>query len=442
MGPRGTYSASYWLGADGPIARRRSGYQARRECVAVARAVAQALREHRHLAIEADRGPEERIAYLLPAVLHVASGAPRLVVSAQTPAVRDQILNKDLPLLNAVIPREFTAVQVNRRGDYLCLRRLARVMSHADSVFTDPDMGARLDRVVERSHHNGDGTVDEFRGEVSPWLWRQICSVQGNCLGRRCVFFARCYYWQARRRTQHANMLVTNHSLLCSDLAARQRGVSLLGKYESAIIDEVDHIEAVAAGFFGMAIRERRVQALLEGLYDAKGRRGLLVGRDCRSSIRSIVSVGNLVTRFFDQFRARPTAAGGHVGAFEGSALALCSALHELAGQLKFVRAECEDEDERFELTAYRDRLIELSKQVEEFAVRHRLGYAYRVETGRGEEGGGVVLRATPLNVSRMLRETLFDRLRCVVLIGGRLSGGQSAGLTAGLWHECCRRAT
>ena len=129
------------LGPEGRIAARLTNYECRPQQLEMADAVANAIASKRHLVVEAGTGVGKSFAYLVPAILAATqreaasdgtNGAqqndlppnPKIVISTHTISLQEQLIGKDLPLLNAVIPREFSAVLVKGRRNYLSLRRL------------------------------------------------------------------------------------------------------------------------------------------------------------------------------------------------------------------------------------------------------------------------------------------------------------------------------
>ena len=99
-------------------------------------------------------------------------------------------------------------------------------------------------------------------------MWDEVASDSTNCLGRRCPTYAKCFYYQARRRMQHAQILVVNHALLFSDIALRRAGVSILPDYDVVILDEAHTVEAVAGDHLGINVTSGSVEYVLNKLYN------------------------------------------------------------------------------------------------------------------------------------------------------------------------------
>src|ERR671934_1375442 len=113
------------LGPDGTIARRLAGYEARPQQLKMADAVADAIAGRHHLMVEAGTGVGKSFAYLVPAIeAALADKDCRVVISTHTISLQEQLLRKDIPFLQSVMPKPFNAVLVKGRANYLSLRRL------------------------------------------------------------------------------------------------------------------------------------------------------------------------------------------------------------------------------------------------------------------------------------------------------------------------------
>src|SRR6185295_10606841 len=111
-----------------------------------------------------------------------------------------------------------------------------------------------------------DGSLADLEYKPLPQIWDEIESDSGNCLGRNCPTYKECFYYQARRRVQNAQILVVNHALFFSDLALRRQGASILPDYDTVIFDEAHNVEAVASDHLGVSISSGQVEYLLNKL--------------------------------------------------------------------------------------------------------------------------------------------------------------------------------
>ena len=199
-------SSAEILGPQGRIAARLDHYEHRPEQLAMAEAVARAIDKRQHLIVEAGTGVGKSFAYLVPAILAAAQtdekGQPRVrrvIVSTQTISLQEQLIRKDLPFLNAVIPLEFTAVLVKGRGNYLSLRRMRNALSRAESLFRDEEEFTQLRKVRSWSETTHDGSLADLPFRPLGHVWDEVESDHGNCLGRQCPSHGDCFYYQARR---------------------------------------------------------------------------------------------------------------------------------------------------------------------------------------------------------------------------------------------------
>src|SRR6185295_6465322 len=122
-----------------------------------------------------------------------------------------------------------------------------------------------------------DGSLADLEYKPLPQIWDEIESDSGNCLGRNCPTYKECFYYQARRRVQNAQILVVNHALFFSDMALRRQGASILPDYDVVIFDEAHNLEAVASDHLGVNLSSGQIEYVLNKLYNERTNRGLLV---------------------------------------------------------------------------------------------------------------------------------------------------------------------
>ena len=201
------------LGADGAIARRLgSSYEARPQQLEMAAAVERAFNEKHHLMVEAGTGVGKSFAYLLPAIDAAVRLKKRVVISTHTIALQEQLIEKDIPLLQSVYPDEFTAVLVKGRSNYLCQRRLEQARGRQNYLFDTEAQLESLWGIEEWATTTTGGSLTELPQVPPPGVWDRVCAEHGNCLGKRCTFYEKCFWQAAKRRMQGANLLIVNHA--------------------------------------------------------------------------------------------------------------------------------------------------------------------------------------------------------------------------------------
>lgn len=434
------------LGPDGRIAARLPHYERRPQQLQMADAVAAAIAAKRHLVVEAGTGVGKSFAYLVPAILAAAQSqnvgelrpnAPpdesdrrRIIVSTHTISLQEQLLDKDLPLLNAVIPLEFTAVLVKGRGNYLSLRRLEGAVKRATSMFRDDEEFAELRGLQRWVKSTADGSLADLDHRPIPTVWDEVRSDHGNCMGRQCPTHAKCFYYKARRRIQNAQILIVNHALFFSDLALRRNGISILPNYDVVIFDEAHTLEAVAGDHLGMGVTSGQVEYTLNKLYNDRTNKGLLVRHRQRDLEELVLACRIHAQEFFDEVRLWQAASGranGRVNQPEIVPNGLSPSLVKLGRAIKHFGERLDEAEERQDFQAAHDRLLGLAGDLEAWRKQSLAGLVYWIDVVQGRRPR-TTLAAAPIDVGPVLREQLFERVPSVIMTSATLAvGGQGS---------------
>jgi ATP-dependent DNA helicase DinG len=428
------------LAPGGAIARRLGErYEPRPQQAEMAAAVGAALAEKKHLLVEAGTGVGKSFAYLLPAIEYATKQKKRVVVSTHTISLQEQLIDKDIPLLQAVYPDEFTAVLVKGRGNYLCQRRLEQTRLRQSTLFDDQPQLESLWAIEDWASRTTDGSLADLPDVPMPGVWDKVCAEHGNCLGKKCKFYKHCFWQAAKRRMQSGNILVVNHALFFSDLALRMAGVSYLPKYDAVILDEAHTVEDVAASHFGLKVSEASLSHQLRALYDPKRGRGLLntFGAVANDSIETIVELLPRVDAFFhrcmrwQQLNGKPN---GRLRERNFVQNDVSPSLRDLALRLKAMLTSVTEDEAMAELSSQAEK-IAISGQVLEAVVGQTLEDAVywmdgveRSAAGPSRRGGPrrLSLHAAPVNIADGLRRELFEKLPSVVLASATLCTASS----------------
>ncbi len=478
------------LGVEGAIARRLDSYELRQEQLDMAEAVNDAFLKRHHLAVEAGTGVGKSFAYLIPAILRTASDQndadppdkppvhnddedpffgefptrsrnpnellqeaasgrdsshegdvprpPRVVISTHTISLQEQIIEKDVPFLRSVLPFEFTAVLVKGRGNYLCLRRLDSVYRKQASLIDDRKQ-RELERLMKWSQTTEDGSRADLSPEPDRELWPEICCETGNCLGRKCKFYLKCFYAKARRRIDNAQILVVNHALLFSDLAIRIQGGSILPTYDMLVFDEAHTMEAVAASHLGLSVTQGQVEYHLNRLYNPRTQKGLLMERDNvplelgSTTIQAVEECFYRCETFFQDLSGwlgRHPGGNGRVRQPDIVNNGLSEGIRKLCERLREVVERIEKPDERQEYRTARDRMLALKEELELWCKQGlEDDSVYWIEsfmTARGRSR--VEICASPIDIGPILREHLFGKIPSIVMTSATLSTENAAG--------------
>jgi Rad3-related DNA helicase/REP element-mobilizing transposase RayT len=413
------------LSPGGAIARRMGEkYEFRPQQMEMAAAVERALAEPSHLVVEAGTGVGKSFAYLLPAIDFSVRNGKRVVISTHTISLQEQLIAKDIPLLASVYPDEFAAVLVKGRSNYLCLRRLDQATRRSRSLFAD-EQSQSLEQIERWSGRTTDGSLADLSVLPAPQVWDKVCAEHGNCLGKRCAHYERCFWQAAKRRMQAGRILIVNHALFFSDLALRIAGVNYLPKYDAVILDEAHTVEDVAGEHFGLAFSEGGLRYQLRALHDPKRNKGLLSvhGRYASDAVGDVEELYGRCDDFFArcvQWQQGRGRSNGRIGQAHWIENDLSPKLRDLSLHLKAMLTHVESEDERSEFSAIAGRIGALSETLEALVSQSMPDAVYWMDlSSRGSPR--VSLRAAPISVADGLRQHLFAKVPSVIMTSATL---------------------
>jgi Rad3-related DNA helicase/REP element-mobilizing transposase RayT len=417
------------LGPEGSIARRLgTKYEHRPQQLEMASAVESAFGQGHHLLVEAGTGVGKSFAYLLPAIDYAVKQKKRVVISTHTISLQEQLIEKDIPLLQSVYPDEFTAVLVKGRSNYLCQRRLEQARGRQNYLFEYERQKASLWMVEEWAQRTTDGSLADLPNLPESDVWDKVCAEHGNCLGKRCGFYEKCFWQAAKRRMNSGNVLVVNHALFFSDLALRMAGVNYLPKYDLVVLDEAHTVEDVAGQHFGLKIGEASLRYVLRNLYDSKRGKGVLSthGAKANDAIRDILELEDRIDGFFDRCIAWQESQGRGNGRIHQSHIVqndLTPKLRDLSLHVKAMLIDNENEEEITELTSRAERVTVLAETLEAIITQSMPDAVYWMEVS-GRTPKRVTLNAAPINVGEGLKRELFEKVKSVVMTSATLCTG------------------
>ena len=178
--------------ADGLLASARN-FEYRQEQQAMAVAVARALVEESPLVVEAGTGVGKSLAYLVPAVLYAIEHKKKAIISTYTINLQEQLMFKDIPIVQKILPVEFEAMLWKGRGNFLCPARLERAMQQAGDLFTTSEH-EELKRIWEWAQTTTDGSLSDFAVEPDSTVWAQVCSEAHVCTTKSCGQNPKCFH--------------------------------------------------------------------------------------------------------------------------------------------------------------------------------------------------------------------------------------------------------
>ncbi|HEY1788419.1 MAG TPA: DEAD/DEAH box helicase, partial [Verrucomicrobiae bacterium] len=417
-------------------------------------AVARALQDGEHLAVEAGTGVGKSLAYLIPSILFAVSRRKKAVVSTHTINLQEQLTEKDLPMLAEVLARlpepvKFSFAMLKGRANYLCTRRLHKAMQQSEALFTSSE-AAELQRIYEWSKKTTDGSLSDFETEPDAKVWAQVCSERGLCSPKVCGHasdFAKdngvCFFQRARNRILSADVLVVNHTLfftLLGGVDAEMEG-GILFKNDFVVFDEAHTMEHVASRHIGLSVSSGQMRFALNRLWNPRTQKGLLSSLRSGHAVKLAADILTEADKFFETVETACDEIQRNTGKKPFGTTESSAARHWT--ELRIRRAQLvqdnvtlpiqglrdavsdliklsDDKDIGQELLECNRRLAELRDEVKLFLEQGAQDHVYWVER-TGRMGKSITLNAAPVDVADYLRHSLFEKETSVVMTSATL---------------------
>ncbi|MBM4404262.1 MAG: DEAD/DEAH box helicase [Candidatus Cloacimonetes bacterium] len=243
-------SIDHIFGNEGSFSRGFSNYEIRPGQIEMANHVDQTFLKEEIIVVEAGTGVGKSFAYLVPAIRFANLTKRKVIVSTNTKNLQEQLFYKDLPQLKEVYALPFKAVLIKGRENYICERRWQELLHEQVRGLTTYEADAMLYLIIWKQL-TSTGDISEnssFDTKRFSIVWRKLYSDRYMCLNRKCAHFNHCYVMSLRKHTENASIVVTNHSLLLSDLKSENAS---LGSYDHLVIDEAHNLTHSASRLLG-----------------------------------------------------------------------------------------------------------------------------------------------------------------------------------------------
>src|SRR5262245_34661971 len=379
------------------------------------------------LLAEAGTGTGKTLAYLVPAIL----SRQRALVSTGTKNLQEQIFFKDLPVLRDSLGVPFTATYMKGRGNYLCLHRFDAMRTsgipasmRARDAYGHIHYMRVIDEWLDTTKTGDRAEIEDLPEDLS--FWNDIAATTENCIGTECPRYNDCFVVRMRQRAAESDVVIVNHHLLCADAAVRQSNFGeVIPSCSFAIVDEAHQLEDVATQYFGLSVSSYRLDDFARDIVRALGAR-LVTDPDraeqmaadearIRDASRPFFAAVDVLRRELPggaasdsriRIRSKETRRLAEEGA------TLMAALEALEADIALTKDLPED------VLALSRRASELGDEIRFLLRADDPGYVYFLEP----HGRGVFLRASPIDVSSIMRDVLFDRMRGTVLTSATLT--------------------
>ncbi|MGB2751035.1 MAG: ATP-dependent DNA helicase [Pyrinomonadaceae bacterium] len=413
------------FGPDGLVSKHHENYEYRSGQIKMAEAISRAFDEKKHLIVEAGTGTGKTLAYLIPAIEAVAKKKKRIIISTGTKNLQEQLMEKDIPFLQQILPKKFTAAYMKGRSNYACIYRL--LQSDHQPILDGVGEIDHFKEVREWSHETqtGDRAELTYLPENLPF-WNRISAKSETCIGQKCADYEPCFITRMRARAETADIVIVNHHLFFADLNVRGNQFGkVIPDYGAVIFDEAHLIEDIAADYFGFQVSNFQLEELARDASVLPISDAVAATQITRSASR----INGFAEQFWVRFKQARDADGrfplladafSHRGIDGEDVLSpLGEAFHALDEALERLETETDVFSEKLPEADSVVRRVRQTRFDLKFIVEQAdRNFVYWLE----RRGRGIFLQASPVDVSSLLQEKLFDKVETCILTSATLS--------------------
>jgi len=403
----------------GLLSQAHPNYEFRRGQLQMAEAVERALAEKRHLIVEAGTGTGKTLAYLLP----VIRSGKRVIISTGTKNLQEQLYFKDIPFLEQHLGK-LRVCYMKGRNNYLCRQKLYDLTSQP--VLNGLQEIEQYRQIAEWEATTESGDRAELKGlPESTQLWQKLDARTERCTGTKCPQWERCFITEMHRRAAESDIIIVNHHLFFADLSLRQTGgpdAGVLPDFAAVIFDEAHELEDVAGSYFGVSVSNLRFEDL---------------ARDIETTLQQKKAISPGLIQALARLRERSRFFFGLLPPGEGRSAftereeflekhdddydSVMQSLGRVVAELELLPQKPEEVFNFLrrcgELKAQLAFIMESQDKNTVFWLEYR-GEARRTRSGQTH----TVLQATPIDVSQILKQTLFENVETAVLTSATLA--------------------
>jgi ATP-dependent DNA helicase DinG len=404
-------TARQFFSRHGLLSKWHPRFEFRAGQLEMAEAVESAMAEKKHLLVDAGTGTGKTLAYLVPAIL----SGKRVVVSTGTKNLQEQLFYKDVPFLEKHLARPLQVCYMKGRNNFACRQKIYDAEREPILTGLEEIADFQIVREWEKTTTTGDRAEIKTLPESSS-AWHKIDARRELCSGQKCKQFERCFITQMHQRAHESDIIIVNHHLFFADLAVKGDDFGgIIPEYAAVIFDEAHEIEDVAGRYFGIQVSNYQFQELVRDIAAVSRAKEFGSGE----LDRILDTLADRAEQFFVLFGETEGRIGfkGHTAFFERHEEKyedVQRALELVATHLQLVKNAPD------EVIPLHRRALELAQRLAFWSRGDDRSYVYWIE----RRGRGCFLQATPIDVSQILREKLFDSLDTVVLTSATLAVG------------------
>lgn len=429
---------------NGRLASEMDNYEARAGQREMAEHIYHIFQSEQHGIIEAETGTGKSLAYLIAGIYQAVSTNDRIIISTYLTLLQSQLMDHEIPLLKKVVPFPFTVVVLKGKQHYLSLKKFSETLRYHKTDNYDQVLTKAILLVWLTETKTGD--IDEIQLPTSGQrFFRMVSSEAEGQLQPTSDPSMYSFYQRARERALSADLVITNHALLCTNMTHEDR---LLPEFDKVIVDEAHHLAASTGQHFGLQLDYvscLRILTSTEKLFSTRHHQigGIKNDSDLslfKETLQAAKEETDTLFRYLFHFvkgkqekdrNINDTGRYQYTIVEEDSSdwricLEMVSRLRfllrDLTTMLEALYMQMEGPDrERF--LSKTDELEALSKKLHNYfyltSANDRISWVEIEATGAQN---AVFLFQQPIDVAKVLKEQLFDKRKSVVLTSASIS--------------------
>ena len=406
---------------DGILAKHYDSYEYRVQQEEMAEKILETLDDKSHIFIEAPTGIGKSFAYLVPAIYYAKKNQKKVIVSTYTINLQEQLIDKDIPFLQKVLPIEFKAKLLKGRNNYLCPKRLMRAMESSNTLF-ETDEQHNLELLYKWSKKTTNGTRSDIDFPINENVWDSVCSERGICTLKTCGGEnTKCFFQKAKKELADSDIIVVNHHLfftLFDGISEEKDGY--LYRNDFVIFDEGHTVEQVATDHIAPSMSREMVKYHLQKLYNHQKKKGFLLTLPSLHIQAITQNLYDLNQAFFYRLRKSlfPEKKGNYTSltsrVYEKNIEEniMKPELDNLLKNLRALRPSCKDEDQENELNEFIFRFSEINYILDDFLSQkkneNKNEFVYWAEISSQKPESNVSICSSPVDISEYFKQNIF----------------------------------
>ncbi len=410
------------------------GFEYRAPQKEMAVSIADSLENHSHNIIEAPTGIGKSIAYLVPSIIFSKSQKRKAIISTCTINLQEQLIKKDIPALQKILPYEFTPEILKGRHNYICTKRLNHALLKKTTLFVTEEQ-EELQKIYNFVNKHGKGTIQDVPFKIDENIWSQIFAEEGICTSKSCGSDnSNCFYQQAKARIKKADVIILNHYLFFTIFGlfeTKENGYIYSDDF--VIFDEAHQIEQIAAENVSPSISKEQIRFWLNKLYNPQKNKGFLADNRFRKLSRQVSTLLAENESFFieierfayDNFINKRNNKLIRVrepfkiySSFERT-------LEDFSKELLNITKAAQNDDEENEIKNHSKKLNAFSSTISNFLNHIVPEHVYWIEIAKGYRRN-TKLCMSPIDMAEFFRNNIFNENGPAIMTSATLSVNKS----------------